>query len=52
MATNALARMDNDPRQWFEELCHQGMPHHVAVVQGHHAAFLKRLGRALRVEFL
>ena len=52
MATNALARMDNDPRQWFEELCHQGMPHHVAVVQGRHAAFLKRLGRALRVQFV
>jgi L-fucose isomerase-like protein len=47
MMTNALARMKDDPGEWFEELCHFGMPHHVAVVQGHHAAFLKRLARAM-----
>ncbi len=47
MATNALARMKDDPRDWFENLCHEGMPHHVAVVQGHHAAFFKRLARSL-----
>jgi L-fucose isomerase-like protein len=47
MATNALARMKEDPRDWFEELCHEGMPHHVAVVQGHHAAFLKRFARVM-----
>jgi L-fucose isomerase-like protein len=47
MATNALARMKEDPRDWFEELCHAGMPHHVAVVQGHHAAVLKRFARVM-----
>jgi L-fucose isomerase-like protein len=47
MATNALARMKEDPRDWFEELCHAGMPHHVAVVQGHHAALLKRFARVM-----
>ncbi len=52
MATNALARMQQDPRDWFEEMCHQGMPHHVAVIQGHHAAFLKRLARMLNIQFL
>jgi len=52
MATNALARMKEDPRDWFEELCHAGMPHHVAVVQGHHAAFLKRFARVMGIEFL
>ncbi len=53
MATNALARLHNeDPRKWFEELCHQGMPHHVAVVQGHHQAALQRLGRALGMPFI
>jgi L-fucose isomerase-like protein len=52
MATNALARMAIDPREWFEELCHEGMPHHVAVVQGLHAALLKRLARALRIPFV
>ena len=52
MATNALARMERDPREWFEELCHQGMPHHVAVVQGHHAALLKRMALTMNMHFL
>ena len=47
MMTNALAKMNCDPREWFEDLCHAGMPHHVAVVEGHHAAFLKRLARVM-----
>ena len=50
MATNALARMKEDPREWFEELCHAGMPHHVGVVQGHHAALMKRLARVMNME--
>jgi L-fucose isomerase-like protein len=50
MATNALAKMHCDPREWFEEFCYAGMPHHVAVVQGHHAAFLKRFARGLGMQ--
>ena len=50
MATNGLARMKDDPREWFDNMCHAGMPHHVAVIQGHHAAFLKRLARVIKVE--
>ena len=53
MGTNALARLDNqDAGEWFDELCHQGMPHHVAVFEGQSAALLKRLARALRIEFV
>ena len=52
MATNGLVRMKCDPREWFEELCHAGMPHHVAVVQGHHAALLKRLARVMGHPFI
>jgi L-fucose isomerase-like protein len=52
MATNALAKMDCDPGAWFEELCHAGMPHHVAVVQGRHAAILKRLARCLGMQVI
>lgn len=52
MATNALAKMNCDPREWFEDLCHAGMPHHVAVVQGHHAALLKRLARVMNLQTL
>lgn len=52
MATNGLARMRQDPGEWFEELCHAGMPHHVAMVCGHHAAWLRRLARTLRMQFV
>lgn len=52
MATNGLAKMHCDPREWFEELCHAGMPHHVAVVQGHHASLLKRLARVLNMQII
>jgi L-fucose isomerase-like protein len=53
MGTNGLARMDNqNPREWFEELCHQGMPHHVAVFEGRHRAVLQRLARAMNIQFI
>jgi len=53
MGTNALGRLANqDPREWFEELCHQGMPHHVAVFEGHSANVLRRLARALNIRFI
>jgi L-arabinose isomerase len=52
MATNALARMQTDPAEWFEELCYAGMPHHVAVIQGHHSAFLKRFARVMNIQFI
>jgi L-fucose isomerase-like protein len=53
MGSNGLARLDKqDPREWFEELCHQGMPHHVAVFEGRHNAVLRRLARALSIPFI
>jgi L-fucose isomerase-like protein len=52
MATDGLAQMKDDPRIWFEDMCHAGMPHHVGVIQGHHASLLKRLARLLNMEFL
>jgi L-fucose isomerase-like protein len=52
MATNALARMKDNPGEWFEDFCHAGMPHHVAVVQGHHAALLKRMARIMGIQFI
>jgi len=52
MATNGLVRMKDNPVEWFEEMCHAGMPHHVAIIQGHHAALLKRLARGLNISSL
>jgi len=49
MGTNALVRLvDKSPREWFDELCHRGMPHHVAIFSGHHAALLQRFARIMR----
>jgi len=48
MGTNALSRLaDRNPREWFDELCHQGMPHHVAVFAGHHSDLLRRFARMM-----
>jgi L-fucose isomerase-like protein len=53
MGTNGLARIrQEDPREWFEELCHLGMAHHVAVFVGHHAALLRRMARMLQIQFI
>jgi L-fucose isomerase-like protein len=53
MGTNGLVRLDKqDPREWLEELCHQGMPHHVVVFEGHSAGLLKRLARVLGHQFV
>jgi L-fucose isomerase-like protein len=53
MGTNALARLDKqDPREWFDELCHEGMPHHLAVFEGHSADMLRRLARAMKIRFV
>ena len=53
MATDGLARMNNtNPHEWFEELCHAGMPHHVALFEGHHQATLRTFARAGDIEFL
>jgi L-fucose isomerase-like protein len=51
MATNAVAELnDENPYEWFEELCHSGMPHHVVVFEGHHEDRLRRLARLLQME--
>ncbi|HEY3914616.1 MAG TPA: sugar isomerase [Verrucomicrobiae bacterium] len=53
MGTNGLVQLtDENPAEWFETLCHRGMPHHLALFEGHHAAVLKRLARVLRMDFI
>lgn len=41
-----------DIRQWFNAMCHEGMPHHVAVLQGHQTGKLRSLARMLRVRWI
>ncbi len=53
MMTNGLAHLNKqDPGEWFEELCHLGMPHHVAMFSGHHAALLRRFARTIGAQFI
>jgi L-fucose isomerase-like protein len=40
-----------DVADTFESLCHAGMPHHVTLFEGHHAAALKKLARAMNVRW-
>ena len=53
MMTNGVARLDRqNPGEWFEELCHRGMPHHISLFQGHHEALLRRFARTLKMEYV
>jgi len=51
--TNGLAVLDDgNVPAWFEALCHEGMPHHVTLLPGHHADTLKRLARLLQISWV
>ncbi|HEY3861524.1 MAG TPA: sugar isomerase [Verrucomicrobiae bacterium] len=53
MATNSLMELaSQDPRSWFEELCHEGMPHHVALFEGLHETALRRMARVMGIKFI
>ncbi len=52
MATNGVFETDTvDVRQWFDERLHDGMPHHVCVIPGHHAERLRRFARLHEIEW-
>jgi L-fucose isomerase-like protein len=49
--TNGLAAICHaDVRDLFDALCHEGMPHHLAMVRGHHARILRRWARLAGVQ--
>jgi L-fucose isomerase-like protein len=51
--TNGLARLDDrNPREWFDSLCHHGMPHHVSVFAGHHTGLLRRFARMMQMQWV
>jgi L-fucose isomerase-like protein len=41
-----------DVREWFDDLCHEGMPHHLALFTGHRTDELRRLARLLDVTWI
>jgi L-fucose isomerase-like protein len=52
MGTNSLVEMACGPGEWFEELCHAGMPHHIALFAGRHEAALRRMARVMGIKFV
>ncbi len=49
--TNGRVEVEGrDVREWFEDLCHTGMPHHVAVLPGHGERLLRRFARQAGIE--
>lgn len=46
--TNGRIRLaDENVHEFFDTVCHAGMPHHLIVAPGHNATMLRRLGRLL-----
>ena len=53
LGAHGLVVLENrNPAEYFDTLCHQGMPHHVIVFQGHHAQLLTSFARQLRLPFV
>ncbi|MHC4405021.1 MAG: L-fucose/L-arabinose isomerase family protein [Planctomycetota bacterium] len=53
LGTHGLAVIDDRPvPEWFESLCHAGMPHHVIVFGGHHVDLLRRFARQSRIGWI
>jgi L-fucose isomerase-like protein len=41
-----------DVMEWFDEMIHQGLPHHLLVARGHHLRRLKRFARQLEIRWI
>jgi L-fucose isomerase-like protein len=53
MGSNGLARVNNHNLiEFFDDLCHMGMPHHLAIVRGHHKSSLKALARRFNITYV
>ena len=51
--TNGLARIKGgNVHQWFVDLCHAGMPHHIAIFQGHHSDTLRKFARLMNIKWV
>lgn len=53
LGTNGRVQIpDLDVYEWFEDLCHAGMPHHVAVFPGHGGKLLRRFARQANLRWV
>lgn len=39
-------------QEWFDRLCHAGLPHHPVMLRGHHVESLRRLARLMGIGWL
>jgi L-fucose isomerase-like protein len=52
LATNGRTDVHGvNVREWFDDMVHEGMPHHLCVIKGHHADTLRRVARNLGVRW-
>ena len=53
LSTNSLVEMTGeDPMRWFDNLIHEGMPHHVNIFRGHHEDLFRRFARTMNMRFI
>jgi hypothetical protein len=53
LGNNGIAVIDGvDVREWFDEMIHQGLPHHVMITAGHHGKTLKRFARQMGIRWV
>lgn len=53
LGTSGVVRLsDRDVREWFDDLCHAGMPHHLILFAGQRAEALKRFSRLAGVQWM
>lgn len=53
LGTNGLAEVEDvNVYEWFEFLCHQGMPHHLSVFPGHNANLMRRFARQMGINWV
>jgi len=38
--------------EWFDEMIHEGLPHHVLIARGHHRVTLKRFARQVGISWI
>jgi L-fucose isomerase-like protein len=53
LGNNGVAEIQGvDVTEWFDEMIHQGLPHHLLIARGHHRARLKRFARQMGVSWI
>jgi L-fucose isomerase-like protein len=53
LGNNGLAEIQGvDVMEWFDEMIHQGLPHHLLIARGHHRTVLKRFARQLGIGWI